>query len=139
VRPFHANVARAVLREPKIYFYDSGYVKGSDGVRLENTCAVCLQKHVHYLQDTTGEDVALHYVRTKDDREIDVALTREGNSERLIEVKLSEDVPTPSLCFFAKRMPGVSALQLVHNLRRERQRDGISIVPAGKWLAGLSA
>jgi predicted AAA+ superfamily ATPase len=139
VRPFHANVARAVLREPKIYFYDSGYVKGGDGVRLENTCAVCLQKHAHYLQDTTGNDVALHYIRTKDGREVDFTLTREGKAELLIEVKLSEDVPTASLCFFAKRMPGVSALQLVHNLRREQQRDGISIVLAGKWLAGLSA
>jgi predicted AAA+ superfamily ATPase len=48
-------------------------------------------------------------------------------------------VPTSSLTFFAKRMPGVSALQLVHNLRREQQRDGVSIVLAGKWLAGLSA
>ena len=139
VRPFHANVARAVLREPKIYFYDSGFVKGDEGVRLENTCAVCLQKHVHYLQDTTGDDVALHYVRTKDGREVDFALTREGKAERLIEIKLSEEVPTAALCFFAKRMPGVSALQLVHNLRREQQRNGISIVLAGKWLAGLSA
>jgi hypothetical protein len=33
----------------------------------------------------------------------------------------------------------VSALQLVHNLRREQQRDGVSILLAGKWLAGLSA
>jgi len=139
IRPFHANVARAVLREPKIYFYDSGFVKGDEGVRLENTCAVCLQKHVHYLQDTTGDDVALHYIRTKDGREVDFALTLEGKAERLIEVKLSEEIPTASLCFFAKRMPGVSALQLVHNLRQEQQRDGISIVPAGKWLAGLSA
>ena len=40
IRPFHANVARAILREPKVYFYDSGYVKGDEGVRLENTCAV---------------------------------------------------------------------------------------------------
>ena len=139
IRPFHANVARAVLREPKIYFYDSGFVKGDEGVRLENTCAVCLQKHVHYLQDTTGDDVALHYIRTKDGREVDFALTREGKAERLIEVKLSEEIPTASFCFFAKRMPGASALQLVHNLRQEQQRDGISILLAGKWLAGLSA
>ncbi|HLE18025.1 MAG TPA: hypothetical protein VI728_07045, partial [Syntrophales bacterium] len=86
-----------------------------------------------------GEDVALHYIRTKDGREIDFALTREGKVEQLIEVKLSEDVPTDSLSFFAKRMPGVAALQLVHNLRREQQRDSISIVLAGKWLARLSA
>ncbi|MBA4397579.1 MAG: hypothetical protein C0394_09400 [Syntrophus sp. (in: bacteria)] len=139
VRPFHTNVARAVLREPKLYFFDSGFVKGDDGVRLENTCAVCLLKHVQYLQDTTGEDVALHYVRTKDGRDVDFALCREGKVVQLIETKLSEDIPTPSLRYFLKQIPQASACQLVHNLRQEQHRDGISILMAGKWLAGLSA
>jgi hypothetical protein len=139
VRPFHANVARAVLREPKIYFYDSGFVKGNEGVRLENTCAVCLLKHVQYLQDTMGEDIDLHYIRTKDGREIDFALSRQGKVEQLIEIKLTEEVPTPSLRFFLKMLPDASALLLVHNLRREQQRDGISVLPAGQWLSRLSA
>ena len=28
VRPFHTNVARAILKEPKLYFYDTGFVLG---------------------------------------------------------------------------------------------------------------
>jgi predicted AAA+ superfamily ATPase len=139
VRPFHTNVARAVLREPKIYFYDSGFIKGDEGIRLENTCAVSLLKHVHYLQDTTGDDITLHYVRTKDGREIDFALSREGKLTHMIEVKLSEDISSPSLRYFSKRMPEVSACQLVHNLRQEQQREDIAILQAGKWLAQLSA
>jgi predicted AAA+ superfamily ATPase len=139
VRPFHINVARAVLREPKIYFYDSGFIKADEGIRLENTCAVCLLKHVQYLQDVAGEDVDLHYVRTKDGREVDFALIRQGKVEQLIEIKLSDDVPSSSLHFFLKRMPEASACLLVHNLRRERQRDAVSVRMAGKWLAGLSA
>jgi predicted AAA+ superfamily ATPase len=139
VRPFHTNVARAILREPKIYFYDSGFVKGDEGIRLENTCAVCLLKHVQYLQDTAGEEIDLHYIRTKDGREIDFALSRQGKVEQLIEIKLSEEVPTPSLRFFQNMLPEAAALLLVHNLRREQQRDGISILPAGQWLSRLSA
>lgn len=139
LRPFHANVARAVLREPKIYFYDSGFVKGDEVVRLENTCAVSLLKHVQYLRDAAGEDIDLHYIRTKDGREIDFALSRQGKVEQLIEVKLSDDVPSASLHYFLKRMPGVSAYLLVHNLRRERQRDAVSVRLAGEWLARLSA
>src|SRR4030043_1560245 len=73
VRPFHANIARAVLKEPKAYFFDSGYVKGDEGLKLENTCAVCLLKHAQYLQDTAGEDISLCYVRTRDGREGDFA------------------------------------------------------------------
>jgi predicted AAA+ superfamily ATPase len=139
IRPFHANVARAVLREPKIYFYDSGFIKADEGVRLENTCAVCLLKHVQYLQDTAGEEVDLHYIRTKDGREIDFALSRRGKVEQLIEIKLSDDVPSSSLHFFLKRIPEAAACLLVHNLRRERQRDAVSVRVAGEWLARLSA
>jgi len=139
VRPFHTNVARAVLREPKVYFYDSGYVRGDEGIRLENSCAVCLLKHVHYLQDTAGEEVALHYVRTRDGREIDFAITNKNKLSQLIEVKLSDDQPTPALRFFLNMFPGVSACQLVHNLRREQHAAGINIFNASKWLSDLSA
>ena len=139
VRPFHTNVARAVLREPKVYFYDSGYVRGDEGIRLENSCAVCLLKHVHYLQDTAGEEVALHYVRTRDGREIDFAITNKNKLSQLIEVKLSDDQPTPALRFFLNMFPGVSAYQLVHKLRREQHAVGIDIVNASKWLSDLSA
>lgn len=139
VRPFHTNVARAVLREPKVYFYDSGYVRGDEGIRLENSCAVCLLKHVHYLQDTAGEEVALYYVRTRDGREIDFAITTKNKLSQLIEVKLSDDQPTPALRFFLNMFPGVSACQLVQNLRREQHAAGINIVNASKWLSDLSA
>jgi hypothetical protein len=139
VRPFHANVARAVLREPKVYFYDSGYVRGDEGLRLENTCAVCLLKHVHYLQDTAGEEISLHYVRTRDGREVDFAITQQNKLSLLIEVKLSEDQPAAALRFFLNRVPGISACQLVHNLRREQHRDGVDVLNASKWLSELSA
>jgi len=139
VRPFHSNVARAVLREPKVYFFDSGYVRGDEGLRLENSCAVCLLKHVHYLQDTAGEAISLHYVRTRDGREVDFAITQQNKLSQLIEVKLSEDQPTSALRFFLNMVPGISACQLVHNLRREQHYDGVDILNASKWLSELSA
>lgn len=139
VRPYHANVARAILREPKVYFYDSGYVREDEGIRLENTCAVCLLKHVQYLQDTTGEDVALHYIRTRDGREIDFAVARKGKVDRLLEVKLSDDSLSPGLRHIRAMFPKVSAVQLVHNLRREQSIAGVDIVHAARWLSELSA
>jgi predicted AAA+ superfamily ATPase len=139
VRPFHQNVARAILKEPKLYFYDSGFVQGGEVIQLENTCAVCLLKHVQYLQDITGEDIELHYLRTKDGKEIDFTLSREGRATHLIEVKLSDVAPSPSLALLAKKLPEAKAFQLVQNLRREQQIGNISIVRAGKWIGGLSA
>lgn len=139
VRPFHANVARAILKEPKLYFYDSGYVLGGEGIQLENTCAVCLLKHVQYLQDTTGEDVELNYIKTKDGREIDFSLSRKKKATHLIEVKLSDDIPSASFKLFAQKLPKAKAVQLVQNLMREQQIHDVDIVDAGKWLAQLSA
>lgn len=139
VRPFHTNVARAILKEPKLYFYDSGFVQGGEGIQLENTCAVCLLKHVQYLQDITGEDIELNYIKTKDGKEVDFSLSRNGKATHLIEVKASDDSPSASLRLLARKLPEASALQIVQNLPREQQKDNISIVSAGKWLAQLSA
>jgi predicted AAA+ superfamily ATPase len=139
VRPFHVNVARAVLREPKVYFYDSGYVKGDEGTLLENTCAVCLLKHTAYLQDVAGEDISLHYMKTRDGREIDFVIAREDQPLQLIEVKLSDDAPSRTLRLFAGKYPGIEACLLVHHLRREQQVQVISIASAGRWLSELRA
>jgi len=139
VRPFHANIARAVLKEPKAYFFDSGYVKGDEGLKLENTCAVCLLKHVQYLQDTAGQDISLRYVRTKDGREVDFALCKEDRITTLIEVKLAENRPSPSLHYFHGRTPDAAAFQLVQNLRQEERVNDVSVVSAGPWLSMLEA
>jgi predicted AAA+ superfamily ATPase len=139
VRPFHHNIARAILREPKVYFFDSGYVKGDEGLRLENTCAVCLLKHVQYLEDTSGEEVSLCYVRTREKREVDFALCREGRVTDLVEVKLTDNRPAPGLIYFHNRIPGAAAFQLVRNLRQEENAKGVAVVAAAPWLASLSA
>jgi predicted AAA+ superfamily ATPase len=139
VRPFHSNIARAVLKEPKAYFFDSGYVKGDEGLKLENTCAVCLLKHVHYLQDTAGQDISLQYVRTRDGREVDFAICKEDRIATLLEVKLTDNRPSSNLHYFHPKIPDAVSIQLVQNLRQEESVNGVSVVAAGRWLSTLEA
>ncbi len=139
VRPFHSNVARAIQKEPKVYFYDSGYVDGDEGIRLENTVAVSLRKHVDYLQEVMGETNSLHYVRTKDKREVDFALVKQDTLTTLIEVKLSASALAPGLKYLARALGVPSAFQLVQNLRQPQSIDGIHVVQAAEWLSALSA
>jgi len=139
VRPFHANVARAIQKEPKIYFQDSGHVEGDEGVRLENTVAVSLKKHVAWLRDVRGETVGLHYVRTKEKREVDFALVEKDSLATLIEVKLAQSAPTPGLKYLSGKFPGAKALQLVQNLRQPQTIGSLHVVEAAGWLASLSA
>jgi len=139
VRPYHRRLARAILKEPKAYFYDTGFVAGDAGARFENACAAALLKHVHFLHDTKGRDIDLCYARTKEGREVDFAVVQDGRPTWLIEVKHSNAAPDASLAFFRAAFKPERTIQLVRNLRRETQQDGVEVVRAAEWLAGLEA
>ena len=139
VRPYHKNVARSILKEPKLYFYDTGLVLGDQGVKLENTIAVSLLKHVNFINDTTAKGVHLHYLRTKDGKEIDFALLDDSGDMHMIEVKLSDESPSRSFNFFREKFfQNAQCTQAIMNLRREQYVDGIQIRNAAGFLAELS-
>jgi hypothetical protein len=139
LRPFHTNIARSILKEPKIYFFDTGHVRDDDGIRLENTVAVCLLKHVQYIHDTTGEELTLNYLRTKDGREVDFAICSANRIETMIEIKLSDNKPGSGLMYFKGKGIQADAIQLVYNLKQEESKNGVSILKAGRWLSALAA
>ena len=137
ITPFHKNLARSILKEPKIYFYDTGQVKNEAGARLENAIAVSLRKWLHYLEDTEGEETALHYIRDKEKREVDFAVFREGKLAFLLETKYSDSALQNPLLYYHRRLIPAQSLQLVHQLHQPKTVEGISITSAGQWLSGL--
>ncbi len=139
VRPFHRNVARAILKEPKAYFFDSAYVPGDDGVKWENICAAMLLKHVHYEQDVLGKNTSLHYLRTKDGAEVDFVVCENSIPIQLIECKHADNRPAASLIRFAGHFSNAEAIQLVHELRQEEYRKPVMIARGSDWLAELAA
>lgn len=139
VQPWHDNVARAILQTPKVYFFDTGLVRGNDGIRLENAVATMLLKHAHFRQDAHGKDTGLHYIRTKDGAEVDFAVSEAGKLTHLIECKLAESSPHRALTSFSGRFPTAEAIQLVRDLRQEEQRGGVRITAAAPWLRNLDA
>ncbi len=139
VRPFHKDIARAILREPKVYFFDSGCVNGDDGIRFENMVAVSLLKNVHYHCDVNGEVEELRYLRNKEGKEIDFIITRDGRIQEAIEVKLSDAGPSENLFYFKRKYPDARYTQLVFNARQAREIDGIRVQPAGEWLREFCA
>ena len=139
VQPWHRNVARAILQTPKVYFFDTGLVRGDEGIRFENAVATMLLKHVHFRQDSEGKSVGLHYIRTKDGAEIDFALSHEKELTHLIECKLSESSLHRTLAGFAEKFPQAEAIQLVRDLPQEEFRPPVRIANGANWLAGLAA
>jgi predicted AAA+ superfamily ATPase len=138
IQPWHHNIARAILQTPKAYFFDTGLVRGDEGVRFENAVATMLRKHVDFLHDTRGMDAGLHYIRTKDGAEIDFALSEGKRLTHLLECKLTDATPHRALAAFAERFPTARAVQLVRELRQEEGRGRIEVLGAAPWLAGLA-
>ena len=138
VQPWHRNVARALLQAPKVYFFDTGLVRGNAGLRLENAVAGMLLKQQQFLADTQGQDTGLHYIRTKDGAEVDFALSRDGALTHLIECKLADAAPQRALAGFAEHFPEAQALHLVQQLRQEEQRGRVRITEAAGWLSHLA-
>ena len=139
VRPWHRNIARATLQSPKVYFYDTGLVIGDNGLRFENLVACALLKHVEYLEDTQGREMGLHYIRTKDDAEVDFCISEGETLIDLIECKLTDAKPHRALARFAAEWPDAQAIQLVRDLRQPRVHDKLRVTAAAGWLAQLSA
>jgi uncharacterized protein len=136
VSPFSRNIARSLLKEPKIYFYDTGMVVGDEGKRFENLMAVCLLKHVYALQDYKGEPWQLQYLRTKDGNEVDFCLVCGDKAEEMIEVKVADASVPSALRNFSKRY-GISARLVVKDVKREQEIDGIRLEAADRFLNGL--
>jgi uncharacterized protein len=139
VQPWHQNIARSILQTPKVYFFDTGLVRGDLGLRFENAVAAMLLKHVHFMQDAQGKSTELHYLRTRDGAEVDFAISQDNTLTHLIESKLSGAAVSRTLVRFAANFPNAQALQLVRDLRQEEQRSGVGIVRAADWLSGLAA
>jgi len=136
VTPFSNNIARSLLKEPKIYFFDNGLVKGDEGAQFENFIAVCLQKHVFAKNDYFAENYELRYLRTKDKQEVDFALVRDNSIEKIIEAKNADPVITDSLNHFHDKYQ-LPAVQVVKTLRKEKIENQIEVIEGLHFLKSL--
>lgn len=136
VFPFSKNIARSILKEPKIYFFDTGLVEGDEGVRFENTVALCLLKHVNYLEDSLGKPYSLNYLRTKDKAEVDFCLVKKNKPELMIEAKRSDSTPGKSILGFNKKY-NIPGIQIVLHLKHEIVKKNIEIRRGLDYLSSL--
>jgi uncharacterized protein len=138
VRPYHRNIARSLLKEPKYYFYDTGAVEGGTGPRLENIVALAFWRELQLLEDTTGSRIALHYLRDRDGNELDFLAMIDGRPALLAEVKTGDDNFAKAFWRFGRYFPKTPKVQIVQGLKRPKEKEGISMVPAHEFLAGLT-
>lgn len=127
VSPYSKNIARSILKEPKIYFYDTGLVIGDIGAKIENLMAVSLLKDVLARNDYLGQSNSLKYLRTKEGKEVDFVLVNSNNElDKIIEVKNKDKQISKNLKYFIDKY-NLNGLQIVKELKREIEVGNIEI------------
>jgi len=140
VTPFHKNVARSILKEPKYYFFDVAMVENNEGSRFENLVALSLLKELHFWEDTEGYETGLFYIRNRQGQEVDFLLTKNNEPFAMIEAKLSDSSPSPHLRYFSKFFSNsIHKIQVIKNCEAASSYpDAIHIAPAHEWLSTLT-
>jgi len=135
VTPFYKNIAKAIVKAPKVYFYDNGEVIGDIGAKFENLVANHLLKKIHFLEDLTGERYELNYIRDRNGPEVDFVIVKNRKPILLIEAKVSDSHISPHLFHFMEKLKISKSIQLVLNAEKTKTTNGVKVINAEEWLS----
>jgi hypothetical protein len=140
VRPWFANITKALRKEPKWFLRDWSGVSDV-GARAETFVACHLLKAVEGWTDLGFGDFELRYLRDKLKREVDFLVVRDRQPWFLAEVKATDTGLSPALAVFQTQTKAAHAFQVVMNLPFEAvdcfQAKHPVVVPAKTLLSQL--
>jgi len=136
--PLQSTRIKSLRKEPKLYLRDRSEVQ-SEWARIENMVWAHLLKRVHRHRDTEGVDIALHYLRDREWREVDFVLSQWADITHIIEVKKSSTKISRHLKYFAKKLSPTHTVQVIYNIDPEHDVmvDGVRVVSMQKFLGEL--
>lgn len=141
ISPWTTRISRAIQKERKVYLWDIPRIK-EPSARFENMVAIELWRAVTAWNDMGYGSFSLHFIKNKEQQEVDFLIADNGEPLLLIEAKLSDTRPSPALVKFQKAL-NINAVQLTgagESFRLVSSADkSILIAPAYQWLAGLPA
>jgi predicted AAA+ superfamily ATPase len=147
ITPWTLKISRAIQKERKIYLWDCPRIK-NDGARFENMVALELWRAVSNWNDMGYGEFSLHFIKNKEQQEVDFLLTCDNTPFLLVEAKISANQPSKALKKFQHAL-NVPAVQLVdcspgpskgENFRIFNSGSAtqpILVAPACQWLALL--
>jgi hypothetical protein len=137
VTPWTRRISRAIQKERKIYLWDSPRIK-DPAARFENMVALELHRAVSLWTEMGWGTFSLHFIKNKDQQEVDFLIADENKPFLLIETKLSEDQPSPVLLKFQTFLK-VPAIQLTNRSGGYRKlfndKQQVLVVPAWQWFS----
>lgn len=133
IQPWHKQITRAIKKEKKIYYFDWSFLT-DDGPRFENLLAVSLLKMVARFNETGMGDFKLHYIRDRENREVDFIVVKDNNPVALFEAKKGGREIDRSGRYFSERLK-VPLFQITQTADKIEEFPGnCFIVPAPIFL-----
>lgn len=119
IQPWHKNVSRSLIKEPKVYLWDWSMIDDK-GARNETMMALHLLKAVRFWEDIGLGQYALYFLRDKDQKEVDFLITKNDKPWIMVEVKSSSnDRLSPNLLHFQKQLQAAHVFQVAFDLPYE--------------------
>ncbi len=139
ISPWTRKISRAIHKEKKTYLWDSPRIK-DEAARFENMVALELYRAVTSWTDMGYGNFKLHYIKTKEQKEVDFLISDDNEPVLMVEAKLSDSTPSKHLKAFQSNL-NIPAVQLTcegSSYKIVSNGDNkILIAPACMWLPGL--
>ncbi len=110
--PYSKKLQRSLRKEKKLYFFDWTLV-GDPAACFENYVACELWSWVSSWNDAGIADFTLNYIRTRDGKETDFLIVRDGKPWILLEAKLSDQEMDSHHRHHARVLGGIPLVQVV--------------------------
>ena len=136
IYPCAAKNFRSLKKEGKLYLWDWSEID-QEPARFENCVASHLFKLVHFLQDYEGYKAQLYYLRSIEKKEVDFLVTIDKKPWFAVEAKINDINPSPHLHYFMEKLKIPYSYQIVKQFGIDSFINGVRIVSADRFLAGL--
>lgn len=120
IRPYTNKLSRSLKSEPKLYLFDPLQVE-NPSARLENIMALHLLKACHFWTDSAQGFFELHFVATKEKKEVDFLITQNKKPWMLVECKSNNKSPCPNLIYFKDRLKTPLNFQIVTGTEYDKE------------------
>lgn len=136
LKPFHSKRIHSIKKDRKMYLWDYSLVATAEA-RVENLIASHLLKFCHFMEDTEGFRIELHFLRDREKREVDFLVTVDRKPWFAVEVKVGKAKQSSNLRYFAERLEIPYLYQVVWELEESYTRDDVFVMSPTEFLCAL--
>lgn len=133
LRPWHKNIARAIRKERKLYFFDWPLLH-DHGSKFENLIALALLRMAARFTENGIGNFEIKYIRDREKREVDFILVNDNKPVALFEAKERDTNIDKSGRFYSKKLE-IPLFQVVHKAEKvEAFPENCYVLPASNFL-----